>query len=687
MAWDEELYARLRGERESSNDIKTPIEIKIVRSDIMKGRLTEIQWGAIPRGIEIITARDIEGSNLLSFPFGNIPLLADEEISYLGQPLALVCGEDEAYLNDFINQIKIITEKSIADYFSKTPMESQIFHSRLWERGDVNEAFSKAHQQIEGEYRIPTQVIVPSTRICCTGTIQDNILSISYPNGWPEIANDVISKAIGYDKNQITISHCHERLPWDSDIWFTHLLGALTSLAVTKTKRSCRLALSFQEAWYFGPRRIPAVFHMKTALNEDNKITAMEVHCSVDIGAFDLLGQEVLDRMLLASMGVNFIKNVRLYGQVVKTSTLPKTPCIGFGTVQGSFAREMHHNRIAEHIHQDGWNYTKDIINKTGHRFIGGAYIKEEGSHLSVMEQTVEQSDLFRKFYAYELTRKRRLTPHQEGAFLRGIGFSSGYQGNGFLKNFPLSGTIDITLNSTGIEISPEPNRWNPFLSEQLIQDGKAIFEMNDDNIYYKNKKECDLGPQIGGRSISIIYNQIKQGFGNIQKKRFREALPISISKRYRRSSKRVYDGERMTGLPFHDLAWGSAVVEVEVDPIGMEIIIKAIWLTVDPGQVLNRKQARDSLFASTIAALSWALYEDPLTQNPDSFEQIYGKNQPPVHIFFKHSDKKKPKSLSALPWILIPAALTTAVNQALGVKLDSLPLTAENIKKQLEKS
>ena len=62
----------------------------------------------------------------------------------------------------------------------------------------------------------------------------------------------------------------------------------------------------------------------------------------------------------------------------------------------------------------------------------------------------------------------------------------------------------------------------------------------------------------------AIVYTKlIDQCCAIIQKKRFREGLPITETKSYRRRTGAEWDEEKMTGTPFSSPSWAAAVVEV----------------------------------------------------------------------------------------------------------------------------
>jgi CO/xanthine dehydrogenase Mo-binding subunit len=76
-----------------------------IRSPVPRGRLLSIECPQLERSYTLITAKNIPGKNeLADFP---VPILASGEVSYLGEPVALLAGPDRAKLESYGAQCKV----------------------------------------------------------------------------------------------------------------------------------------------------------------------------------------------------------------------------------------------------------------------------------------------------------------------------------------------------------------------------------------------------------------------------------------------------------------------------------------------------------------------------------------------------------------------------------------------------
>ncbi|MEW5817213.1 MAG: hypothetical protein AB1798_17690, partial [Spirochaetota bacterium] len=122
---------------------------------------------------------------------------------------------------------------------------------------------------------------------------------------------------------------------------------------------------------------------------------------------------------------------------------------------------------------------------------------------------------------------------------------------------------------------------------------------------------------------------------------------------------------------------WGAAVVEIEMNSLSLETLVRGVWLCLDGGKAVDNAFIRRTVETGILNTLNWISLScaEPLKGNPDS------AFIPPVTIEIINSGKKmQPGGVGELPMNLIPAAYITAASQAAGCYLDSLPLYPELI-------
>jgi CO/xanthine dehydrogenase Mo-binding subunit len=88
---------------------RSTFSVLTIRSPVPRGRLLSVECPPLERTYTLITAADIPGKNeLADFP---VPVLAAGEVYYLGEPVALLVGPDQAKLNAYARQCRVLVKE------------------------------------------------------------------------------------------------------------------------------------------------------------------------------------------------------------------------------------------------------------------------------------------------------------------------------------------------------------------------------------------------------------------------------------------------------------------------------------------------------------------------------------------------------------------------------------------------
>jgi CO/xanthine dehydrogenase Mo-binding subunit len=507
-------------------------------------------------------------------------------------------------------------------------------------------------------------------------------------------------------------------LHMDGKLWYSSLVSCHAALCVWVAKQPVRLILTREEDFSFSPKRFGTEINYICAINEKGEISGLDIKAVVNIGAYAVNADEMLELVNLGSIGVYKIKNIRFCGTAIRTNIPPQGPFAGLGLAQGFFALESNVSYIADTIGQDPAQWRKQNFHAAG-ILQGGSPTKgsaNKGSSLGtrLIDNVINISDYRRKWAAYELLKSIRKTPplanpeqvtlhrtpdshlgirmeRTEG--LRGIGIALGYQGHGLLNADMYPCGVELTLNEKGaLEIktgmvssdSDHVSVWVGLASGILEIDKKKVL------VSY-SADSLDSGPSTTSRNIAVLTRLIEQACKAIQKRKAKDPLPITVRKiarpRKNRDLEERFPKSVLDSDSFIRLGWASSVVEVEFDPIGYLPRIRGVWMCVDGGKILSEDKARKNLKTSIVQALGWAYREQISYVNgaipDDQFENfdISSLSEiPPIVIDFINGNSEEPKGIGDLPFCCIPAAFVQAVSQAAGCHFLAIPLKARDV-------
>ncbi len=252
------------------------------------------------------------------------------------------------------------------------------------------------------------------------------------------------------------------------------------------------------------------------------------------------------------------------------------------------------------------------------------------------------------------------------------------------------SGSITVRLNQDGTaEVFcsiPTPtyrlhHAWRQIVAQEL---DIAVDAVTLDTTYDSNQH--DSGPRLFSRGVSLIPRAIFLACQAIQKQRFREPLPITVKRTIRpgKGMKNPVDALRSIG---------AVAVEAVLHPVSMEIDVRTVTMVIYAGKILDRGMAEAELRRGIYHALNWTLHESlvdaELVTEPEtirSYNTAFRGAVPQIRIVFLNQIRKDgPVGIGEIPFNTIPAALVSALSQATGLYLDSLPVHPGNILRQLQ--
>ncbi|NLJ57931.1 MAG: xanthine dehydrogenase family protein molybdopterin-binding subunit [Tissierellia bacterium] len=159
-------------------------------------------------------------------------------------------------------------------------------------------------------------------------------------------------------------------------------------------------------------------------------------------------------------------------------------------------------------------------------------------------------------------------------------------------------------------------------------------------------------------------------------------------------------DPETGFTVPSRSYAWGSTIIDVEVDTETGVVTVENVYNCYDIGTVINPLQAEGQVDGGNIQGISMALYEDLSPYFPESIE-TYASNftdyiiptfmDMPKHSeikFYENYDPYGPfgaKGCGEMVTNTQSPAIANAIYDAIGVYIDSLPITPEKVLRALE--
>ena len=671
---------------------KDMLYVHTLRSTVAAGRIVSIDRSQIPDDVRLITAADIPGENAVRVGEDTMPVLADGLVTYYGEPVALLIGPDLDRLIRLASKIEVGFDEVGPTIDYRSPRDEQILKTKTRAWGDYQKAAQTAARVVVGEYNTGAQAHLYSEPQGAFVEHNNNELVIYSPTQWPHHVQKTVARVTGLPVKRVRVKKGEVALTLDGKLTMPSLVAGHAALAAIITGRPIKILFSRLEDFLYTTKRAPVCVRHETSLDKDGNLLAMKVDIDVNMGAYPLFSDEILTRLCVSATGVYKCENVVVRARAIRTNLPPLGPMSGFGSASPLYAIETHTARIAEVLDTTPAEFKLRSLAPEA-SFTVASRAKKDHSLVEVAHLLEESSDFARKFAAYELARKKREGFAVSGDMLpRGIGMALSYQGSGFVGNREAGTGYGVTmrLDTSGkAEIRTSAVATTPTTTTMWREVAAGILGISPDNVFLHEIDTLevpDSGPSTLSRNIAIINKLIESCANSIKKQRFRKPLPIDVRRTVQLPRSLSWDEESLSGVPYSMVSWGGAVVEVEADPVSFQSRVRGIWIALDPGRIVDRRQLLRTIETSTTVALGWASSESLdyadgklSTDQYETYRVLGIGDRPRLQIKFLPGDKNAdPKGVGELVAGCVPAAYGLALSQASGRYIDSIPATPE---------
>lgn len=308
---------------------------------------------AINGVIKIFTHKDIPGENQIGGIILDEPLLAENEVHYVGQPVAFIVATSDviakkarALIEIQIEELPVITKAKEA-----AAIKQFINKPRTFSLGDTSKAFEKCEYVFKDEvFTNGQEHLYLETQGAYALPMENGSIKVTSSTQGPTQVQKAIANVLGIGMHRIEVDVIRlgggfggkedQATPW----------ATLTALATYHLKKPVKLILNRHDDLRMTGKRHPYESNFKIGLSKELKILAFEADFYQNAGAAADLSPAVAERTLFHATNSYFVKNVKASVYSCKTNLPPNTAFRGFGGPQGMFVIEAAIAKAANEI-------------------------------------------------------------------------------------------------------------------------------------------------------------------------------------------------------------------------------------------------------------------------------------------------------------------------------------------------
>ncbi len=720
---------RVEGELKVSGEAKYAVDItrpgmlwgKLLRSPIASGRIKRIDVSkalALPGVHAVVTGEDCTGLRIGRRLY-DMPILADGEVRFVGEKVAAVAADTELIAEEAVNLIEVEYEETepILDPVETMKPGTRLIHPDVvnykglpkplkeptndfiymtWGRGDIETGFRQADIVVENTFTTPVvhhSYIEPHS--CVVDTGPDGSAQFWSCSKVPYGVREQVANALQIPQEKLVFNPVYIGGDFGGKGDFMDL--AVVYLLSKKAGRPVKLVMDYDEEFTAGNPRHASIVYVKTGVKKDGTIIAHHMNFIFDSGAYGAFKPNAFLNGPHLSAGPYNIPHAFIEEHMVYTNKIPCGHMRSPGDPQGFFANESQMDLVAKKLGMDPIKFRQKNfmhdgdIDPTGEEY---SYIKTD----ETLKKALEDSGYHRP------------KPKNVG---RGVGLVQWTGASGV-------GTVAITLDEKGVAtissaMLDQGGGTYTILSEIVAEELKI--PLNQVKVQLLNTAEGKKDTGVGGSRATRVYgnagyeaalkaveavkqaaaeqmgaspDQITLAKGAALHPRMERRLSYAEIVKAK-GSPIVAEASYNDSTKIHAASLCVQVAEVEVDPETGQVELKKFTSTHNTGTVLNPLMHQGQIEGGTMTGIGYALMEHVIINDGKVATTNFGEYKiPTIKDVPPFRSSVTEQRQGAGPYNSMPigetaniptaAAIANAVEDACGVRIKSLPITAEKV-------
>ena len=718
--------------------------VKILRSPHAYAKINSIDISGAEKleGVEcILTYKDVPKERFTlagqSYPEPSPydRLILDRIVRYVGDEVAIIAAVDEKTALLAMKKIKVDYEvlEPVLD-FEQALGHSSVVHSEedlhvnfdigfdkgknivssyYEEVGDVEEEFKRCAVVVEDVYYPQAQAhAMMETYRAYTYLDHVGRLVVVSSTQVPFHIKRQLARALQIPASKIRV--IKPRIGGGFGGKQTGAVDVFAAIITLKTRKPALIIYDRKETFSCTTSRHAMRLKVKLGADQEGIIRAIDIQVLSDTGAYGEHAPTVLSCVGHYTLPLyNKTRAVRFHGNAVYTNKMPAGAFRGYGATQGTFALESTVNLLAERLNMDPTEVRLKNISKVGETFLTGQGVLLGSSSL---DQCIVKG---KEMIGWESKFPRREIGHNK---VRAVGMAVTMQGSGIANIGTAS--AEIRLNDDGyftllIGATDMGTGCDTILSQMAAEILEIPMEMiivnagDTDTSPYDPGSYASSTTYVAGSAVIKAAEELKNkileqgatflGVSN-ENVELHEMAVRTVRGEQEMSFAKIAEltilgtgklqliGYATHGSEISPPPYVAGFAEVEVDQETGKVDLIDYVAVIDCGTVINPNLARIQAEGGIVQGIGMALYEevnynDSGKMASNSFMQYkipcrkdVGKVRIEFEESFEPSGPFGAKSIGEVVANTPPPAISQAIYNAVGVRVNHLPITPEKV-------
>ncbi|XP_061195293.1 xanthine dehydrogenase/oxidase-like [Saccostrea echinata] len=336
---------------------------------------------AMPGVVDYVDSRDIPGSKTFGPLVHDIPLFADKEVSYHGQPIGGVIAETREIARAAAKLVKVEYENLPTVFTIDEAIEkkSMIEYVANHTNGDVEKGLKEAEMTLEGVIETGAQehMYLEPIAALVVPKIEDKEIEVFINTQEANGVQADVGQFLGIPYNRVNVRVKRIGGSFGGKALDTITASGVAAVAAWKVNRPVRLIYTRTHDVKTTCKRHPTKTFYKAGFSKDGRVTALSVDLYVNAGWNNGISMFVLELGMVAMESTFDIPNYKGTGRVCLTNLPSNGAFRGFGAPQGTFIIQSIMYDIAKQIGVPNDKLREMNTYKEGDKNIHGMVLKD----------------------------------------------------------------------------------------------------------------------------------------------------------------------------------------------------------------------------------------------------------------------------------------------------------------------
>ncbi|MFC6632886.1 xanthine dehydrogenase molybdopterin binding subunit [Microbulbifer taiwanensis] len=395
-------WKHVRGQARYIDDLPEPdgmLHAAVGQSAQAHARIKSMDLSAVrtyPGVVAVLTVKDVPGHTDIGPVFPGDPVLADDIVEHIGQPLFAVAATSHRAARQAARLAKVEYEPLEKFLTAEQALEAQSFvrpmHQQL--SGEPDKVLKEAPHRLQGQLYVGGQEhFYLEGQACLVEPTEDAGVHVHTSSQHPTEVQKLVAEVLDLPIHEVQVEVRRMGGGFGGKETQAAPLACIAALLARHTGRAIKYRMARQDDMVQTGKRHDFFTTYDIAFDDDGILQGADIMVAGRCGFSPDLSDAIVDRAMFHSDNAYSLGDARVTGHRCKTHTVSNTAYRGFGGPQGMMVIECAMDDIARHRGLDPLDLRKRNLYRPGRDTTHYGQVVEQHVLADLIEQLEASSD------------------------------------------------------------------------------------------------------------------------------------------------------------------------------------------------------------------------------------------------------------------------------------------------------